>query len=180
MTRDRFKRKSRALAARLDRTLRYRESSDTLLLVGSALLIGALAGLGVVAFSYIVQLTGTGFGLLRQQLGGLWGAIVAVAIPTLGGLLITPIVIDWAPDVRGSGIPTVMLSVSNFAGRLPKRLILWRPIASAVSLGTGAALGSEGPVVQLSAAIASLTSNLLRLNDERRRNLVAVAAAGGI
>src|SRR5690606_41772934 len=38
----------------------------------------------------------------------------------------------------------------------------------------------EGPVVQLSAAVSSIIAKPLKLNTERRRVLVAVAAAGGI
>ncbi len=180
MTIPHFMKKTRLFFGRMLLKTHYRESSETISLVLSALLIGLLAGLSAVAFDRIVHYMGIGFGLLRGQLGGFWGSFVGVLIPIVGGLLITPVVTAWSPDVRGSGIPGVMLSVSNFAGRLPKRIIFWRPIASAISIGTGASLGSEGPVVQLSAAVASLTSNLMKLDDERRRNLVAVAAAGGI
>lgn len=170
----------RTLLARIFRHSRYRESSETFSLIASAILIGLLAGLGAVAFDRVVHLMEDGFTLLRDNFGGRNGAIVGVLIPTLGGLLVTPVVLRWAPDVRGSGIPMVMLSVSNFAGRLPKRLIFWRPLTSMVSIGTGSALGSEGPIIQFSASLASLTSGILRLSDERRRSLVAVAAASGI
>ncbi len=170
----------RTLLNRLFKHSRYRESSETFSLIASALLIGLLAGLGAVAFDRVVHVMEDGFTLLRASFGGTGGAMIGVLIPTLGGLLVTPVVLRWAPDVRGSGIPMVMLSVSNFAGRLPKRLIFWRPVTSMVSIGTGSALGSEGPIIQFSAALASLTSGVLRLNDERRRSLVAVAAASGI
>ena len=137
--------------------------------MATALLIGVLAGLGAVAFDRIVHYIGLWFGWL----GGVWGTVVGVLVPALGGLLITHIVVNWSPGVRGSGIPNVMLSVSNFGGRLPKRIVFWRPLASAISIGTSASLGSEGLVVQLSAALASLTSSFLKLNDEGRRNLIA-------
>ena len=171
---------SRGWLELLSRRARYQESAEAVSLIVSALLIGLLAGLAAVAFDRIVYWMGFGVTWLRGDLGGVGGAVVAVLVPAVGGLIITPIVAQWSPDVRGSGIPSVMLSVSNFAGQLPKRILLWRPIASAISIGTGASLGSEGPVVQLSAALASLTSNLMKLNDTRRQSLVAVAAAGGI
>lgn len=117
---------------------------------------------------------------LRVALGATWGPLVVVFVPALGGALVTPIVVHWAPDVRGSGIPSVMLAVSNFGGRVAKRIAAWRPLATALSVGSGASLGTEGPVVQLGAAIASLVADTLRFGHERRRSLVAVAAASGV
>jgi CIC family chloride channel protein len=164
----------------LARVFHHQRSSETLSLILSAILVGGLAGLAAVGFDWLVVNMGMFVAALQDQVGSLLGALMVVAIPALGGLLITPIVVAWAPDARGSGIPGVMLAVSNLAGRVPKRLAFWRPLASAISIGSGASLGTEGPVVQLGASLASLTADLLKLNDERRRNLVAVAAAGGI
>lgn len=180
MTKARLTRRGRLLLEQTLRQMRYRESSETLSLVVSALVIGLLAGVGAVVFDRVVYYMGLGFALLRGEVGGLWGSVIGVLIPVLGGLLVTPVVLRWSPDVRGSGIPGVMFSVSNLGARLPKRIIFWRPIASGISIGTGASLGSEGPVVQLSAAIASSIGDLLKLDDERRRSLAAVATAGGI
>jgi chloride channel protein, CIC family len=171
----RLKRQFR-LASRL---LHYRESSATISLIVSAVVIGVLAGLAAVAFDAVVHLMGEFTHNAQASLGGILGPIVAVLTPALGGLLITPIVVKWSPDVRGSGIPLVMLAVSNFAGRIPKRVAFWRPIASTLSIGTGASLGTEGPVVQMGASIASIFSDIFKVTDERRRNLAVVATASG-
>ena len=155
-------------------------SSETLSLVGSAIVVGSLAGLAAVAFDALVGGTGTLVGTLRDRIGWLPAAVVTVATPALGGLLVAPIVIRFAPDARGSGIPHMMVAVSNLGGRVSRGLLLWRPLATALSIGSGASLGTEGPVVQMGGSLASLLSSWWRLNDERRRNLAAVAAAGGI
>ncbi len=149
------------LSTSLAHIFRHRRSSETFSLILSAILVGGLAGLAAVGFDWLVVHMGVFVTALRAQLGSLLGALMVVAIPALGGLLITPIVVAWAPDARGSGIPGVMLAVSNLAGRVPKRLVFWRPLASAVSIGSGASLGTEGPVVQLG---ASLIADLLKLN----------------
>lgn len=175
----RLKRQLQLLNSRVSRLLHYRESTRTLSLVVSALVVGVLVGLAAVAFDSAVHLMGEFTLELRKGLGGIWGSIVAVMIPAMGGLLITPIVVKWSPDVRGSGIPFVMLAVSNFAGKIPKRIAFWRPIASTLSIGTGASLGTEGPVVQMGASIASIFSDIFRITDERRRNLAVVATASG-
>ena len=155
-------------------------SSETLSLVASAVAIGVLAGFAAVAFFYLVDGTGEGVHWLRERVGWLPAALVTLLTPALGGLLVAPIVARWSPDVRGSGVPHVVVAVTAFGGRVSRGLLLWRPIATALSVGSGASLGAEGPVVQMGASLASLWSRWFRLNDERRRNLVAVAAAGGI
>lgn len=165
---------------RLAMLLRPEGSSEALSLVASAILVGALAGLVAVAFDALVGGAGMQVARLGARIGWLPAALVTLLLPAMGGLLVAPIVLRWAPDARGSGIPQVMLAVSNLGGRVPRRLLAWRPIATALSIGSGASLGTEGPVVQIGASLASTISGWWRLNDERRRNLVAVAAAGGI
>jgi len=155
-------------------------SSETASLVVSAVAIGVMAGFAAVAFFYLVDGTGEGVHWLRERVGWVPAAIVTLLTPALGGLLVAPIVARWSPDVRGSGVPHVVVAVTAFGGRVSRGLLLWRPIATALSVGTGASLGAEGPVVQMGAALAALWSRWFRLSDERRRNLVAVAAAGGI
>jgi CIC family chloride channel protein len=175
----RLKRQLQLASSRASKILRYRESSATISLIISAVVVGVLVGLAAVAFDQMVHLMGTFTHNAQASLGGVLGSIIAVLTPALGGFLITPIVVKWSPDVRGSGIPFVMLAVSNFAGKIPKRIAFWRPIASTLSIGTGASLGTEGPVVQMGASIASIFSDIFRTTDERRRNLAVVATASG-
>lgn len=146
----------------------------------TAALVGALAGLAAVAFDVSVRMANETLGSLPTLLGPYLGAAAVLLAPALGGLLVAPIVVRFSPESRGSGIPAVMYAVSNLGGHVPRRLAFWRPLASLLSIGSGGSLGTEGPVVQLSAAVSSLIATPLKLNDERRRMLVAVAAAGGI
>ncbi len=155
-------------------------STEAVSMVSTSILIGLLVGLAAVGFYELIGFIADLIENIRSWLGGTWGSIWVVFIPALGGLLITPIVVSWSPDVRGSGIPGVMLAVSNFSGKVAKRIALWRPIASTISIGTGASLGIEGPVVQMGASIASMVSGWLKLSGMQRRNFVAVAAASGI
>ncbi len=156
------------------------KSTEIVSIVATSILIGLLVGLAAVGFHELISFISRSIEDIRMWLGNSWGNLWIVLIPALGGLLITPIVVSWSPDVRGSGIPGVMLAVSNFSGKLAKRIALWKPIASTISIGTGASLGTEGPVVQMGASIASMISDWLKLSSMTRRNLVAVAAASGI
>ncbi|HEX7002693.1 MAG TPA: chloride channel protein [Trueperaceae bacterium] len=180
MAHRRLRRRRRLLTERLIRRFNIRESRETTSLIASAILIGLLAGLAAVGFDRVVHFSEVWIRNLVTAEGTVLGTVTALLIPAIGALLVTPIVLYWAPDVRGSGVPNVMFAVSNLGGRLAKRIVFWRPVASAIAIGTGAPLGTEGPVVQLTAAIASATGGFMRLNDSRRRNLLAVAAAGGI
>lgn len=168
------------LRYRIQEIVHARESTETASLVLTAVLVGVLVGFAAVGFDALVEATSTWIERLRLEAGPLRRTLVTLLAPAVGGLVIAPIVLVWAQDARGPGISGVMLAVSNLGGRVPKRLLLWRPLATTISIGSGASLGTEGPVVQLGAAIASMLSGWLKLNDERRRNLVAVAAAGGI
>ena len=180
MPTDRFTRRRRLLTERLSRVLNLRESRETTTLIASAIVIGLLAGLAAVGFDLTVDFMERWIRDFEAAGGTIIGSLTALIIPLIGALAVTPILLYWAPDVRGSGIPHVMFAVSNLGGRMAKRIIFWRPIASAIAVGTGAPLGTEGPVVQLTAAIASFSGSALRLGEERRRSLIAVAAAAGI
>jgi len=181
---------ARATLTRIGRTVRWLRrfgpstsggaSTEALSLVVSAIVVGAMAGLAAVGFDRLVHAVSDLVILGRDRLGMLPTALLTVLTPAVGGLLVAPIVVRWAPDARGSGISNVMVAVSNLGGRVPRRLLFWRPLASALTVGSGGSLGPEGPVVQIGAAIASLFSSWFRLGDERRRNLAAVAAGGAI
>lgn len=167
---------TRALAWLLPGT----RTSETLALILLAVLVGVLTGLAAVGFDLLVRATGRALAALPTLLGAVPGALATALAPALGGLLVAPIVVGWSPNARGSGIPGVMYAVSNLGGRVPRNLVFWRPLATTLSIGSGASLGTEGPVVQLGAALSSLLAEPLALSVERRRMLVAVAAAGGI
>ncbi len=165
---------------RLGRYLPGGRPGEAVSVILTAALVGALAGLAAVAFDVAVRLTGDALVDLPQLLGPYLGFALTVLTPALGGLLVAPIVVRISPESRGSGIPAVIYAVSNLGGNVPRRLAFWRPLASLLSIGSGASLGTEGPVVQLSAAVSSIIAKPLHLNADRRRTLVAVAAAGGI
>jgi len=158
-------------------------------LVALALVVGAGAGLGAVAFRYMIK----GFTWLftgHGQLGphphpsspwfpGLGIACVVIA-PVVGGLIYGPIVARFAPEARGHGVPEVMLAVARKGGRIRPRVSFIKALASALCIGSGGSVGREGPIVQIGSALGSTIGQLARLNERRLRLLVACGAAGGI
>jgi len=86
----------------------------------------------------------------------------------------------WAPEAAGSGIGRVMDAVGRGAGHIRARLIALKTVATALSIGVGAPLGMEGPVVQTGAAVGSALGRHFKMGVGNLRVLVAAGAAAGL
>jgi len=154
-----------------------------------ALLVGVGAGLGAVAFRYLVYFftwLATGHDEFGQQgyvgsahLPGL-GLGFFVLIPVIGGLLYGPLIARFAPEARGHGVPEVMIAVADQGGRIRPQVALVKALASALCIGTGGSVGREGPIVQIGSALASTLGQRVRVPEKRLRILVACGAGAAI
>lgn len=154
-----------------------------------AVLVGIGAGLGAIAFRYLI----TGFTFVFSghvdysdagRVGHPWlpwlGVTFVVLAPVVGGLLYGPLVDRFAREARGHGVPEVMLAVAAQEGRIRTRVAVVKALASAICIGSGGSVGREGPIVQIGSALGSSFGQILRLPAPRLRLLVACGAAGGI
>ena len=73
-----------------------------------------------------------------------------------------------------------MEAVALRGGRIRPIVVVIKSLASAICIGSGGAVGREGPIVQIGSALGSTVGQWLRWSDDRLRNLVACGAAGGI
>ena len=154
-----------------------------------ALVVGAGAGLGAVAFRYLINFftwLATGHAQFGQQ-GRVpsahlpWlGLGFFVVIPAIGGLLYGPLIYKWAREARGHGVPEVMIAVADNGGRIRPQVSVVKALASALCIGTGGSVGREGPIVQIGSALASGLGQWIKMPENRLRILVACGAAGGI
>ena len=158
-------------------------------LLGLALLVGLGAGLGAVAFRYLISaFTRVFSGHADYSSAGHaahphlpWlGPWFVVLAPVAAGLVYGPLVHRFAPEARGHGVPEVMLAVARRGGRIRPQVALVKSLASALCIGGGGSVGREGPIVQIGSALGSSVAQLARLNEHRIRLLVACGAAGGI
>ncbi len=108
---------------------------------------------------------------------GLW--LVPVAT-TLGGLIVGIIVSRWAPEVEGHGTDVAVRAYHRAGGALRSRVAPIKALASAVTIGSGGAAGREGPVVLISAGIASFYASLAGRSERDRRLLVLIGMAAGL
>ena len=154
-----------------------------------ALLVGVGAGLGAVAFRYLIFFfTWLATGHERVRAAGSWrsshlpwlGLGFFVVIPVIGGLLYGPLIYRWAREARGHGVPEVMIAVADNGGRIRPQVAVVKALASALCIGAGGSVGREGPIVQIGSALASSLGQWVRMPENRLRILVACGAAGGI
>jgi CIC family chloride channel protein len=154
-----------------------------------ALLVGVGAGLGAVAFRYLIYFftwLATGHDEFGQQgyVGSAhlpWlGLGFFVLIPVIGGLLYGPLISRFAPEARGHGVPEVMIAVAEEGGRIRPQVSVVKALASALCIGVGGSVGREGPIVQIGSALASTIGQRVRMPEKRLRILVACGAGGAI
>ncbi len=121
-----------------------------------ALVVGVGAGLGAVAFRYLISgftWLATGHVAFGQQgrvaSGHLpWlGLAFFVVIPVIGGLVYGPLIYRFAREARGHGVPEVMIAVAENGGRIRPQVSVVKALASALCIGTGGSVGREGPIV---------------------------------
>lgn len=108
-----------------------------------------------------------------------WGAGI-ILVPVIGGLIVTFLVVNYAPEARGHGVPEVMDAIFYKNSVIRPVVAAVKSVASAVAIGTGAAIGREGPIIQIGAAFASTLGQILKMAPNQRAVLVAAGAGGGI
>ncbi|MCP3907930.1 MAG: chloride channel protein, partial [Oceanicoccus sp.] len=109
-----------------------------------------------------------------------WGMSYVIFVPAIGGLLVGLLIYLFAREAKGHGVPEVMEAVALRGGRIRPVVAVVKSLASAICIGSGGAVGREGPIVQIGSAIGSTIGQALKLSDDRVSNLVACGAAGGI
>ncbi|OQY20279.1 MAG: hypothetical protein B6I36_01435 [Desulfobacteraceae bacterium 4572_35.1] len=148
-----------------------------------AAIIGAVTGTLAVAFRYLLlevtKLFWTqSYDLVAASAAMPWYLIML--IPIGGGLLVGPIVEKFAPEARGAGVSEVIESVVTREGNIRHRTTLFKMFATLLSLGCGASVGREGPIVHIGSSVGSSVAQLLRMASEWKRVFLACGAAAGI
>ena len=124
-----------------------------------SVVVGVLTGLGSVGFIYVLEFVAD---FARGPVAGVlsrFGPAELVLLPALGGLLVGPLVYKFAPEAKGHGVPEVMTALASHAGRIRKRVVTIKVIASSLTIGFGGVAGREGPMVQIGSAIARRSVN---------------------
>jgi CIC family chloride channel protein len=159
------------LRFRLSSLIQEREEQVFLVL---SLLIGALAGLAVVAFIVLTER----LGMRLYPVGSpSWRRIM---MPVAGSLAMGYLLYRYFPDARGSGVPQTKAALYARDGNISLRTVLGKFGCTAATLASGIPLGREGPSVQVGAGIASVLGRWLGLRPEKVKALIPVGAAAAI
>lgn len=165
-----------------DRKLLHEESEgahNLLALAVLSLLVGGVAGLVGAVFRIglsHLDVWRTTWIHEAHRLG--WSGIFPVmAATTLAAAVGAWMVRRFAPESSGSGIPCVERQLrERWTGNsLPTVIVKF--FGGLISIGSGLALGREGPTIQIGAGIGQLLGGLFRRNQNER--LVLLAAGGG-
>src|SRR6201988_4107596 len=153
-----------------------------------AIFVGIVTGFGAIAFRGLIGFIHNLFFLGRLSFlydantftpASPWGVFI-VLVPVVGALIVTLLVTKFAPEARGHGVPEVMDAVYYAEGRIRPVVAGVKSLASAVGIGTGSAVGREGPIIQIGASLGSTIGQIMSLAAWQRIPLVAAGAGAGI
>lgn len=146
-----------------------------------AVLIGIITAAAAVGFHQLIQAIKYGlYGLLDPNFLYGWGLPLLVLFPAAGGLVVGIISIYIAKAREGHGIVDVIESVVRANGFIRPASAIEKIVTSAVTIGTGGSTGTEGPIVQIGAAIASGVGLLFRFARHQMPIVIGCGSAAGI
>src|SRR6202167_5790652 len=153
-----------------------------------AIVVGVITGFGAVLFRALIGIVhNVAFlGLFAIDYDasiftppGPWGAFI-ILVSVVGGLIVTFLITNFAPEARGHGVPEVMDAIYYKEGVIRPVVAVIKSLASALSIGTGAAVGREGPIIQIGASLGSSIGQIIRMAPWQRITLGAARAGAGI
>lgn len=108
------------------------------------------------------------------------GLTVVVSVAALACGLVGQLVRRFAPHASGSGLPHVEAVLREEMPPAKFSLLPVNYFGGLLAIGSGLALGREGPSVQMGASIASLVAKLFKRNWADCRILMAAGAGAGL
>jgi len=112
----------------------------------------------------------------RNNTIGWW----AILIPMVGGLIVGFMARYGSERIRGHGIPEAMETILVGGSKVEPKLTILKPIASAISIGTGGPFGAEGPIILTGGAVGSVLAQFLNLTAIERRSLLVAGGVAGM
>jgi len=108
------------------------------------------------------------------------GFLLVTAICAVATGIAAWLVRRYSPQASGSGIPHVEAVLSGALPQAPYRLIPVKFVGGVLAIGSGLALGREGPSVQMGASVANLLGAIFRRNGDDCKMLLAAGAGAGL
>ena len=118
--------------------------------------------------------------IARAHVGGLVGFVLVTASAALAVASAAWLVRRFSPYASGSGIPQVEAALDEQLPPAPPHLILVKFFGGLLAIGSGLALGREGPSVQMGAVIAHIVGRMSGRGWQDRKALLAAGAGAGL
>ena len=147
-----------------------------------AAVVGLLAGSVAVIFRALLA----GADALRNHLIAwahampLFGWIFPVLFSVAGAVIAVWLVFRYAPETGGSGIPHLKAVLHRLREFFWARVLLVKMAGGVLAIGSGLALGREGPTVQMGGAIADGAARAMKVSPSDRLTLTAAGAGAGL
>lgn len=149
-------------------------------LLAAGAIIGVAGGLGVVLFYLLIDGSYAVLNAWPQRHFPWIGQAILRVLVTAGGVWLAWLITHRTRAGEGQNVPDVQLAVARRGGIIRARPVVARTVASAVTLGSGGSVGSEGPVAVLGSTIGSSLGRALDLQPRHVKILVGCGAAAGI
>ena len=151
---------------------------------GLALLIGVAVGYAALAFRWligIIQLPWLGTQSERVATAAselaFWQILLA---PTIGGLIVGFLLERYMPGRRAHGVADVIEARALHNSHIDPKTGLFSAFLSAISIGSGASVGREGPIVHLGATLSAMIEDRFKLTPGARRILLSCGVAAAV
>ncbi|WP_197440649.1 chloride channel protein [Polystyrenella longa] len=163
-------------------SLRQWFTHEVTLTIFLAILIGIAGGLGSVVFTHLIHAVSyvSVDAILAWSDDKPPAFYLLLFTPILGLLIVSWLTLRFAPEAQGHGVPEVIAAVARRDGLIRPRVAFVKILASGICIGTGGSVGREGPIVQIGAALGSISGQFLKLSARNMKVLVASGSAAGI
>ena len=154
---------------------RLQPSAETVMLV-SAIAVGVISGIGVTLFRKLILIAQEIYWHdLAVALSNQWHWAI-IFIPMLGALVVSLVRLRLDQvEAKTLSKGQIVSDVGQSYSQVPLKTL-----AAALSLGSGASLGPEGPSVELGSNIGSILGQMLQFSSERIRLLIGAGGAAGL
>lgn len=106
--------------------------------------------------------------------------VLEIFVPVIGALVIGMIARYGSERIRGHGIPEAIEAILINGSRVEPKVAILKPLASAISIGSGGPFGAEGPIIMTGGAFGSMIAQFFHLSSSERKILLVAGAAGGM
>jgi len=169
---------------KLNELLEKAKLKENTFLIFVAILIGIAAGCAFLFFHWLIDRISmfcVGENTNNSVAGFKRLPLYYQILLPLSGVFISGFIIRYiSKESGGAGIGLLLKFMKVKNGIMPPMMTLFKIVTSALSIGTGIPLGSEGPIIMIGSSVGSTFGQLLSMPVSRIKLFVGCGAAAGL